>query len=94
LGIGWQGKTIITNSIGRGINNASSVTYNPLTYDSDSDGIADQVEDSLAPNGDGNGDGIRDKLQSGSCIFPGLIEKPVKLDGTLSTLNVSVVLID
>jgi hypothetical protein len=83
LAIGWQGKTLITNSIEQGINNFSSITYDSLTFDYDSDGIPDQVEDSLAPNGDGNGDGIRDKLQSD------VASAPNSLTGAYTTLAVT-----
>jgi hypothetical protein len=59
----YRGGDLIEDVAPKNINNLSSATYT-TSYDHDSDGVADQVEDNTAPGGDGNGDGTADKLQS------------------------------
>lgn len=57
-----QGEDILSGSLERGYNNVDDATYS-ITNDYDADSVPDLVEASLAPGGDGNDDGIQDKLQ-------------------------------
>lgn len=81
--IPYHAVPLFTTALAQDINNFASQTYNTATFDQDSDGIPDQTEDSLAPDGDGNGDSIRDKLQSG------VASTPNSLTGAYTTLAVT-----
>lgn len=80
--IAYRSQALITNSLAQQLNNMAAGHYSTAN-DYDGDGASDKDEDTLAPNGDGNNDGIADKLQAG------VVTVQNSLTGEYTTLAVS-----